>query len=233
MEVARWPRSHQDVAGCLCRPRGVGAGGEAGQVNAAGGVLDDDQGVDAPQEHSVDMDEIGREDAAGLRGEELLPSRASAAGCGADPGIMQDLPHGGGGDRVAEFDELALHAPVPPRRIVRGDAEDELADGGCRGRPSGTAPAGVVPFAGDQAPVPGEQRRRGDREDLATPAPGDQAGQCCEPQPVGRLVADAADLAAQDRVLVPEHQELGVLGRRTPGQHHLAAEQTAHDEVDD
>jgi hypothetical protein len=81
--------------------------------------------------------------------------------------------------------------------------------------------------------VPGEQRRRGDREDLAPPAPGDQAGQCCEPQPVGRLVADPADLAAQDRVLVPEHQEFGVLGRRTPGQHHLAAEQTAHDEVDD
>jgi hypothetical protein len=48
-----------------------------------------------------------------------------------------------------------------------------------------------------------------------------------------RLVADPADLAAQDRVLVPEHQELGVLGRLAPGQHHLAAEQTAHDEVDD
>ena len=47
------------------------------------------------------------------------------------------------------------------------------------------------------------------------------------------LVADPANLAAQYRVLVPEHQELGVLGRRTPGQHHLAAEQTAHDEVDD
>ena len=39
-------------------------------MNAAGAVLDDDQGVDAPQEHSVHMDEIGREDAAGLRGEE-------------------------------------------------------------------------------------------------------------------------------------------------------------------
>jgi hypothetical protein len=29
-------------------------------------------------------------------------------------------------------------------------------------------------------------------------------GQCREPQPVGRLVADPADLAAQHRVLVPE-----------------------------
>ncbi len=110
------------------------------------------------------MDKVDREDAAGLGGQELLPGRTGAAGCGIDPGGMQDLPYGGGGDRVAEFDEFALHAPVPPRRIVRGDADHELADRGCRGRSAGTAPAGVVPFAGDQAPVPGEQRRRGDRK---------------------------------------------------------------------
>src|ERR1019366_5743769 len=92
MEVARWPRSHQDVAGCLCRPRGVGAGGEAGQVNPPGGVLDDDQGVDAPQEHGARVGEAGREDAAGLGGQELLPGRPGASGCGAGPGIVQDLP---------------------------------------------------------------------------------------------------------------------------------------------
>ena len=176
---------------------------------------------------------VGRENAAGLRGQELLPGRARAAGCGVDPGVMQDLPHRGGGDPVAELDEFALHAPVPPRRIVRRDADHELADRGCRGRPSGTPPAGVVPFACDQSPVPGEQRRRGHREHLAPPLPGDQPGQCREPQPVRRLVADPADLAAQHRVLVPEHQELGILGHLTPGQHHQAAEQTAHEQVDD
>jgi hypothetical protein len=51
----------------------------------------------------------------------------------ADPGVMQDLPHRGGSDRVAEF--------------------HELPDRGCRGRPSGTPRAGVVPFARDQAPA--------------------------------------------------------------------------------
>src|SRR6266498_5959560 len=85
---------------------------------AAGGVLDDDQGVDAPQQHGVRMEEIGCENAAGLRGEELLSGRAGAAGCGADPGGMQDLPYHGGRDRVAGSDEFALHAPVPPCRIV-------------------------------------------------------------------------------------------------------------------
>jgi hypothetical protein len=34
---------------------------------------------------------------------------------------------------------------------------------------------------------------------------------CREPQPVGGLVPDPADLAAQHRVLVPEHQEFGIL----------------------
>ncbi len=58
------PEAHQKVARRLSRPRAVRIRGEAGQVNAAGAVLDDDQGVDAPQEHGVHMDEIGREDAA-------------------------------------------------------------------------------------------------------------------------------------------------------------------------
>jgi hypothetical protein len=56
---------HQDVAGRLRRPRAVRMRGNAGQVNAAGAVLDDDQRVHASQEHGVHVDEIGREDAAG------------------------------------------------------------------------------------------------------------------------------------------------------------------------
>ncbi len=51
--------------------------------------------------------------------------------------------------------------------------------------------------------------------------------------PAAQLVADPADLAAQDRVLVPEHQEPGVPGHLTPGQHHQTAEQTANEQVDD
>jgi hypothetical protein len=37
-----------------------------------------------------------------------------------------------------------------------------------------------------------------------------------------------ADLAAQHGVLVPEHQELGILGQPTPGQHRQATQQTAN-----
>jgi hypothetical protein len=111
---------------------------------------------------------------------------------GADPGVVQDLPDRGSRDRVSEPDELALHPPVPPCGVLRRDADHQLSDRGGRGWPSGTAAARVVPFACDQLPVPGEQRRRGHREDLAPPATGNQSRQRREPQPVARLVANPA-----------------------------------------
>ena len=155
-----------------------------------------------------------------------------AARRGIDPGVVQDLPHRGGRDRMAEPDELALHAPVPPRRVLRRHTDHERPDRGWRGRPPGTPPAGVIPLPGDQPPVPGQQRRRGHREHLTPPAPGDQPRQRRKPEPVAWLVTDPADLAAQHRVLVPEHQEFGILGHLTPGQHHHTAEEAAREQVD-
>jgi hypothetical protein len=67
-----------------------------------------------PQVHGVHVDEIDRENAAGLRGPELLPLVGPVRhAAGIDPGGRQDLPHRRGSDRVAELDELALHAAVP------------------------------------------------------------------------------------------------------------------------
>src|SRR5450432_4062595 len=77
-----WSRAlaevHQEVAGRLCSPRAVGVGSDSGEVNATGAVLDDDQGVDAPQEYSVHADEVGREDAVGCGA--VPRSRAGAPG---------------------------------------------------------------------------------------------------------------------------------------------------------
>ena len=69
-----------------CRPRAVRIRGDAGQVNAAGAVLNDDQGVEAPQQHGVHVDKVDRKNAAGLRGEELLPGRAGPPGPGSIAG---------------------------------------------------------------------------------------------------------------------------------------------------
>jgi hypothetical protein len=122
---------------------------------------------------------------------------------------------------------------VSPRGILDCDANHELPDRGCRGRPSRVPSACVVPLARDQSPVPGEQGRRGHREYLATPAAGDQLRQGREPQPVGGLVPDPADLAAQHCVLMPEPEKLGILGHLAPRQHRQAAEEAAREEVAD
>jgi hypothetical protein len=92
---------HQEVAGCLRCPCAVRAGGNVGQMDAASAVLDDDQGIEAAEQHGVHVDEVGGNDAAGLRGKELLPGRAAAAGRGIDPGVVQGLPNHGSRDRVA------------------------------------------------------------------------------------------------------------------------------------
>src|SRR5438132_3253825 len=97
-------------------------------MGAAGAVLDDDQGIDAAQQHGADVNEVGSEDAASLGRQELLPGRAGAAGRRAGSGVVQDLPDGGGGDRVAEPDKFALDAAVAPAGIASGDADHELAD---------------------------------------------------------------------------------------------------------
>jgi hypothetical protein len=167
------------------------------------------------------------------RSQELLPGRARAAERGTDPGVVQDLPHRRGRDPVAEPDQLALHPPVPPRGVLRRDADHELADRSRRRRPPGTPAARVVPLARDQPTVPGEHRRRGHRKHLTPPAAGNQSRQRREPQPVARLITDPANLAAQDSVLVPEHQQFGVLGNPVPCQHRQAAEQAAYEQVED
>ena len=83
------------------------------------------------------------------------PGRASAAGCGADPGIMQDLPHHGRSDRVAELDEFALHAPVPSCRVVRRHADHEFPDRGCLATQEDPPGAGDSPNRSSQSRPPG------------------------------------------------------------------------------
>jgi hypothetical protein len=76
---------HEEVTAGLSRPGAVRVGGDAGQASAAGAVLDDDQGIDPPQQDRVDGDEVGREDAVGLGGQELLPVGPVCRGAGSIP----------------------------------------------------------------------------------------------------------------------------------------------------
>ncbi|MDT7563744.1 MAG: hypothetical protein QOG76_2368 [Pseudonocardiales bacterium] len=79
---------------------------------------------------------------------------------------MQDLPDGGGADLVAESDELAVDAPVPPGGILGGQAHDQGTDAG--GDAGSTRPrVRGGPAVADEVAVPAQDRGRGDQESAA------------------------------------------------------------------
>jgi hypothetical protein len=67
---------HQEVAGLLGDPIAGGVAGDPGDVDAAGGVLDDDQDVEPAVEDGVDVGEVDGEDRVGLGGQELAATSA-------------------------------------------------------------------------------------------------------------------------------------------------------------
>ena len=48
---------HQEITGLLDHPRARGMGGDSGQVHAPGAMLNEEQHVQAAQEHRVDVEE--------------------------------------------------------------------------------------------------------------------------------------------------------------------------------
>jgi hypothetical protein len=70
---------------------------------------------------------VAGEDRLGLRSEELYPGRFGPPRRGVDVGGVQDSPDGGGAELVAEPGELAVDPPVPPHRVLGGQAHGQGA----------------------------------------------------------------------------------------------------------
>ena len=147
---------HEQVAGLLGDPGPGGVGGDPGDVHAAAAVLDHHEDVEAAQEDGVDVGEVDREDRVGLRGEELSPGRSGPSRGGIDAGGLQDRPDGGGGDPVAESDELALDASVAPGGILPGHPQHQGPDRLWGGWAAWLS-SWVGPAAGDEVGVPAQQ----------------------------------------------------------------------------
>jgi hypothetical protein len=150
---------HQEVAGLLGDPGAGGMGGNPGEVHAATAVLDHHQDVDAAQEDGVDVGEVDGEDRVGLRGQELSPGRPGPLWGGVDARRLQDLSDGGGGDPLAESDQLALDTSVTPRRVLPGHPQHQRPDGLRDGRTTGLPPR-IGPAVSDQVGVPAQQGSR-------------------------------------------------------------------------
>ncbi len=127
-------------------------------------------------------------------------------------GEAQDLPHGGRRDRHAKLRQLALDPAVSPLRILPRQPNHQAGDARCRRRAAGLAPLARAVLAASEFAVPGQERRWRHREHPGLAPARQEPCQCGEPHPVARLVPHPADVPAQHRVLVTEHEQLGILG---------------------
>jgi len=79
--------------------------------------------------------------------------------------ILENAPHGGFRDSVAEVGKRPLDASVSPRPILGGHAHDEITDLRINMRPSGAAIRRAVILGGDEFAMPAQNRVR--RHDAA------------------------------------------------------------------
>ena len=154
---------HEQVAGLLGEPGAGGVGGDAEDVHAAGGVLDDEERVEPVQGDGVEVEQVAGQDGVRLGVQELAPRWSGSPRCGVDPGGVQDRPDGGGADLVAEAGEFAVDASISPGGVLGGQAHDQGTQAGGDGWSTGPDGLGG-PAAGDQLAVPAQDGGRGDEQ---------------------------------------------------------------------
>ena len=120
-----------------------------------------------------------------------------------------------------------------PQRILPGQAQHQPLDTRGGRRTAGPAPPARVVLLRRQPAVPGQQRRGRDREYLGPTPAWHNPCERGEPSPVRRLVPHPADLPAQHRILMPEHQHFGRSRPVAAEQHDDQAEYPAGQNVDD
>ncbi|GAA3814514.1 hypothetical protein GCM10022206_61200 [Streptomyces chiangmaiensis] len=120
-------QAHEEVSGALGGPSGGDVAGDTGDVDATGVVLDEEQDEQTPREHRVHVEDVNGEDARGLGLEEPGPGAAGPLGRRVDPGVLQDLPNGGGGDLPAQVQQFAMDTAIPPSVVFAGQAQHQSA----------------------------------------------------------------------------------------------------------
>ena len=188
-------------------------GGDPEDVHVPALDLDDEQAVQALQrQRAVDMEEIGGEHARRLSAQELPPGRVGLPfRRGRDLQGLEDPADGGGADPVAELEQFTLDPLVSPAVILAGELPDQHYD--LRADRRTARPVRVGPLPGDEAAVPPKHGPRGDQP-VRPQACGQEPDQRGEDRAVGPVEAWPGLGAAQHGNLVPQHEQLDVLGRR-------------------
>jgi hypothetical protein len=121
--------------------------------------------------------------------------------------------------------KLAVDAPVAPAGVVPGHFQHQRADGRHGAGPPGSA-ARIGPASPDKVGVPAQHSPRGDDQaQLAELAAGQHPGQRGQHRPIGPGQPRSLDLPLEDGDLVPQDQDLRVLGALGAGEQGEPAEQ--------
>jgi hypothetical protein len=147
---------HEQVPRLLGGPGPGRMRSDAQDVHGPGLDLQHEQHIQTLQQHRVHMQEVTREDARGLGGQELPPRRRRPPWRRAEPGGGQDPVNRPFAHPVLQAQQLALDPPVPPTRVLPRQLLHQRAHLVRDRRAS--LQVRVGPFPLDQAPVPGQQR---------------------------------------------------------------------------
>jgi hypothetical protein len=167
--------------------------------------------------HRIDGEEVAGHDPGGLLAQELPPGGGRGPRCRIHPVTLQRRADHRRRDPHAQAQQLALNALVAPARVLPGQTDDQLLHLLVQRWPAD--PVWVGPRAGNQAPMPAQQRLW--RHEEARPAgAGQHPADGGEQRPIGGLQPGTRGLAAQHRELVAQHQDLQVVGGVAAGQQH-------------
>ena len=210
-EPDRFAVAQEEVAGGLGGPGPGGVGGDAGEVDASGVDLDEEQHVKAAEGDGVDTEEVCCDHGVGLAVDELAPCGSGPIRCRLAAILAEDFPDSGGGDAVSESVEFAVDAPVAPGRVLAIETEYESADLCWCGWSAGSRCRWLGPVAGDETAVPSDHGGGfDDQHHGCESGPVEGGREHGQDGPIGGCESGTVDLSLQHEDLMSKSKDFGV-----------------------
>ncbi len=200
---------HQQVPCLLGRP-GAGWVRRAGdELDPAALQRDEEEHVDPFQPSRLDGEEITGQRRRRLLAEKVSPGKLVSLRRRRKAAADEDRPHRSRRNGDAEALQFADDPFVAPMRVLTCESKNKRVHGAIERRPSRPS-VRIGPAPPDQLAVPAKQRRRAHRQ-TRPGASRQRSSERREDCSIDGLKRRSSRLPAQDRQLMPEHQDLEFL----------------------
>src|SRR5262252_5978357 len=112
-----------------------------GEDDAPAGQLQEEENVQALEEHGVHREVVAGQDRLAVGLQETAPGESCSSRRGWDAVAAEQVADAGGGDPMAELEQFAANAHVAPKWVLPRQPQHQLLALGRQRRPSGTAAA--------------------------------------------------------------------------------------------